>query len=119
VAINNRGQIVGIAENAASRVHAFLWENGTMIDLGTLPGDVLSRARGINNRGQIVGESISAGGFRRAFLWKDGTMIDLGALAGGSPSSAWDINAHGDVAGESGDRAVLWTKRRLQPDRDR
>jgi hypothetical protein len=46
-------------------------------------------------------------------------MIDLGALAGGRASSAWDINNHGDVVGEAADDAVLWTRRRFQPDRTR
>ena len=61
--------------------HAFLWENGTMIDLGTF-GGTHSNARGINNYGQIVGDSNTACGARHAFLWENGTMSDLGTLGG-------------------------------------
>jgi probable HAF family extracellular repeat protein len=63
VAINERGQVVGRAETKAKDEaghpisHAFLWEDGKMRDLGTLPGGLESFAYGINERGQIVGTS--------------------------------------------------------------
>jgi probable HAF family extracellular repeat protein len=51
-AINNRGQIVGTIPTAiAGEPHAALWESGTIVDLGVLPGDSSSSARAINNRG--------------------------------------------------------------------
>jgi probable HAF family extracellular repeat protein len=37
-ALNLRGQIVGLAETAAGDFHAFLWERGTLTDLGTVGG---------------------------------------------------------------------------------
>src|SRR5215217_3172364 len=36
--INDLGQVVGESRTASSRAHAFLWQNGKMRDLGTLPG---------------------------------------------------------------------------------
>lgn len=36
--INDAGEVVGAATNAASRSHAFLWRNGSMTDLGTIGG---------------------------------------------------------------------------------
>ena len=48
--------------------HGFLWQNGTMTDLGTLPGDVGSAAFGINDQGQVVGGSNDVKGNVRAFL---------------------------------------------------
>jgi probable HAF family extracellular repeat protein len=36
--INERGQIVGNSETTTGERHPFLWEEGTMIDLGTLGG---------------------------------------------------------------------------------
>ena len=32
--LNNRGEVVGYADTAAGEKHAFLWSEGTMIDLG-------------------------------------------------------------------------------------
>jgi probable HAF family extracellular repeat protein len=67
--INARGQIVGFSNTASGVEHAFLWEKGKMTDLGTLAGDLTSRAWGINKRGQIVGESNDTTGNPHAVLW--------------------------------------------------
>jgi probable HAF family extracellular repeat protein len=114
-AINQRNQVVGIADTAAGEQHAFLWERGRMIDLGTLGGDY-SEARSINEKGIIAGRSSAATGFSRPFVWRRGTMTDLGTL-GGDDGEAADINDHGDVVGQSsltpGDtttHAALWTR---------
>jgi len=59
-AINEAGQVVGDAETSNFVMHAFLWQNGSMIDLNTiLPADSgweLSSAYFINNAGRIVGQ---------------------------------------------------------------
>lgn len=65
VAMNDRGQVVGSAENG----HAFLWQNGKKIDLGTLPDATESEAVAINNHGQIVGRSRTKDGKEHAVLW--------------------------------------------------
>jgi probable HAF family extracellular repeat protein len=49
--------------------HAFLWDKGVMMDLGTLPGGDQSQASAINPRGQIVGVSTTASGEQHATLW--------------------------------------------------
>jgi probable HAF family extracellular repeat protein len=68
--INNRGQVVGVANDANGLDHAFLFEDGVMTDLGTLPGgSEFSQATGINDRGQVVGYSFTASGSDRAALW--------------------------------------------------
>lgn len=67
--INARGQVVGSSSIASGDFHAFLWEDGEMTDLGTLPGAFQSFAVGINNRGQVVGRADTAAGETHAVLW--------------------------------------------------
>jgi probable HAF family extracellular repeat protein len=76
VAVNGRGQIVGwssaifTAPNGGGlTIHAALWDDSGISDLGTLPGDLGSRALGINGAGQIVGFSLSLALNNRAVLW--------------------------------------------------
>lgn len=59
-AINSRGQVVGNSGNCDfSTQHAFLWENGQIIDLNTLIPRrsplYLTQAFAINDRGEIAG----------------------------------------------------------------
>ena len=49
-------------------VHAFIWENGKLTDLGTL-GGAESDAVAVNARNQIVGVSNTRRGARHAVLW--------------------------------------------------
>lgn len=99
-AINNRNQVVGGYQTADGHQHAFLWQNGKFLDLGTLGGEE-SCAYGINDRGQVVGGSTLITGERRAFLWSGKTMTDLGTLEGGD-SCATAINNRGVIVGSAG-----------------
>ena len=112
--INDRGLIVGVSD-VSDHPHAVLWANGTVTDLGTLPGGVWSFGRDINNRGQVVGESLIPSSGYRAFVWQDGAMINLGTLPGGVESYARGINDHGHIVGASSNgsviHAVVWIKR--------
>ena len=77
--------------------HAFLWQGGVMIDLGTLGGGG-SHGLDVSDNGQVVvGVADTADGDGHAFRWKSSTgMVDLGTLGGGS-SAAWGVNSNGSV----------------------
>lgn len=110
--INDVGQVVGFSQTPLSeRVHAVLWENGTMIELG-IPVDSSSEseAQGINNSGQIVGFSSL---FQRPFLLDEGILIDLGTLPTGGQTFPYGINNLGQVVGNSGNSAFLWHNGRM------
>jgi probable HAF family extracellular repeat protein len=118
LAINDKGQIAGSQFAPAEtgfHVHAFLWQDGQIIDLGTLVSGPWNdtRAVAINEKGQIVGFSDNGSNEMDAFLWQDGVMTDLGSLdATSRRSRAHSINNKGQVVGFSnngtGDRPFLW-----------
>jgi probable HAF family extracellular repeat protein len=105
-AMNNRGEVVGIAQNTVpdpysfigvgTETHGFIWRNGYMEDLGTLGGPDSWGAE-VNERSQVVGWSYvdstpnaNNGDFcmpnvptQDPFLReKDGRMLDLGTFGG-------------------------------------
>jgi probable HAF family extracellular repeat protein len=63
--INSKTQIVGASGDCGIAVHAFLWENGTIVDLNTLvpPNSGLQLVYGlyINERGEIAGLGVPPG----------------------------------------------------------
>jgi probable HAF family extracellular repeat protein len=116
--INDRGEIVGYSDAVTSFVyHAFLYRDGLMVDLGTLPGALGSVAWAINNRGQAVGEAeltVTSRGVvtSHGVLFERGKIVDLGTFPDGDNSVAMGINDYGQVVGSagtaSGVHAVLW-----------
>jgi len=134
--INNRGQVVGSAENTTRdptcpalgppldiidqiEERPVIWEKGEIQELPTFPGDPDGGASAINDHGQIVGASgnCSKGPefALHALLWQNDALTDLGNLGGTLFSSAGNINNRGQVIGASdlpGDttaHAFLWT----------
>jgi probable HAF family extracellular repeat protein len=69
VDVNDAGDIIATGAKVFPDEVGVLWRNGTPIDLGTLPGGTISRARRINARGEIVGEARAANGFFHAVKW--------------------------------------------------
>lgn len=117
--INNAGAIVGYSrpDPSSGAYHAFLWQSGTMTDLGTIPGyDFWTIACAINNSGQIAGTSYSRDFRGRAFLYQGGaTVQDLNSLIYNRTewpyvelTRADAINDIGQVVVFAGGSAFIW-----------
>ena len=139
--ISERDEVVGFALNSTpdsfdlgtlcqnfpmpTQMHAFIWRDGIMRDLGTL-GGTDSCALFVNQRGQAAGVSftdtiVNTNTGRptiHPFVWDGKEMVDLGTL-GGTIAVASAINDRGQVAGAStlpGDLAwdvFTWERGRL------
>jgi probable HAF family extracellular repeat protein len=138
-AVNSRGQVAGVFVNTVPdsfspfglQVRAFIWETGTMADIGTLGGPDAS-AIFLNEHRQVVGFSYvnskpnppigfgpcaSANGLptQDPFLWEEGKMTDLGTLGGtcGVPNAIdnrGEVVGLSNVAGDQSFHPFLWTR---------
>jgi probable HAF family extracellular repeat protein len=106
--VNDRGQTVGNSftnsivnpTTGLPTLHPFLWDDGEMMDLGTL-GGTLAFVNGINSRGQVAGASTLAGDqIFHPFLWDQGKLTDLGTL-GGNFVEVIGLNDAGEVVGKA------------------
>jgi probable HAF family extracellular repeat protein len=104
--INNRGQIAGKVRSADGSTYvAALWQaDGTLTNLGILPGDFAAFATGINDRGQVVGNNFdSKFNWSHGFIWQNGVMTDINALIPADSNlfviSASNINERGQISG--------------------
>jgi probable HAF family extracellular repeat protein len=139
-AINDRGQVAGAANTAVldpfslfsaffptnRETHAFLWEDGTLRDIGTLGGpDAMGLL--LNNRGDVAGISFTDYTVRdnlgtpavHGFVWRDGKMHDVGTF-GGDFSYVNFLNSRGqaagyaNLAGDTAAHAFLWDRGSLR-----
>ncbi len=119
-AVNDVGQVVGRSHHALTSHHddhhAFLWQSGTLIDLGSLNGPFgISQANAINNHGHVVGHTSTPQSQFNAFIWRNGVMTNLDAGSGGR-SFANAINDSGQIVGSrwsnlhSRERATMWVE---------
>lgn len=98
LAINNRGQLVGVSETGTAtecvpHYEAAIWEpDGEIAELPLLHGDTAASAGGINDRGDVVGTSGNCAlGPVEAVLWRHGRPINLGTLGGAVFNIAFGI----------------------------
>ena len=119
---NKRLQVIGMSSLAThpaacltgeTGCHAYLWQRGTMKDLGTLGGET-SEAIWINDSGDIAGSAdLAAADIHDAVRWKDGQILDLGTVDGDPCSRGRAINSKGQIVGGSSDcrnflHAFVW-----------
>ena len=121
LAINNRGQVIGLAENStkdptcpspqALDFEAVLWgpNPGQVQELPPLKGDTVGFTFGLNNYGQVVGSSGTCANTPllpfnygpHAVLWQNGSPIALANLGGSMLGVGVGINDLGEMVGGS------------------
>jgi len=120
VSVSDNGRYAtGRFRNVAWTLYrAYLWDNGTVIDLGTLGG---TNSRGIDISGDgaiVIGYSQTTGDSAwRAFRWTEATgMVDMGTL-GGTDSYLHSMTSDGSVmagysqiTGNAATHAFRWTE---------
>lgn len=98
VDLNDSGQVVGYNLSGWTQ-RSFLWDAGTMKDLGSISASrQMCKAYFINNSGQVTGESLSDNGQYHTFFWQNDSIWDIGTL-GASWIVATDLNDSGTVVG--------------------
>ncbi|MGA8607836.1 MAG: hypothetical protein WB616_13190 [Candidatus Sulfotelmatobacter sp.] len=118
--VNDSDQVVGFSDNgipdpfslflSGTQIHTFLWQKGTMQDIGTLggPDAVPSADCGVAPPDQVVGASYTSSSPNAwsgiptldSFFWNHGVMTDLGTL-GGTIGNAQCVNHRGQIIGTS------------------
>ncbi len=120
--VDQHGVGVGLSETGAMdpltgwpAVHAVVFVDGRVIDIGTLPGGYESQAVAIDGHGLVSGfgsngtpDPFASDFFGptdwrtqvRTFVWHDGVMRDIGTL-GGPDTLMNAANASGQIAGQS------------------
>ncbi len=126
--INAVGQVIFNANDSSGNSHGYLYSNGQVTDIGTLPGGVQTQISAINDHGVVVGSSGIAsdpggipriGGVPTAFVYENGTMYNLKSLiaSGNGPVpdliGAFAINNAGQILVDGGADDYLLTPSNL------
>ena len=97
MAVDDAGDVAGMLANG----HAFRTSNGSIDDLGTLPGGAWTAAYAMNSAGEIAGYGDIGGGTFRGFIWSPGGGYQVLGTLGGMNSYAMAISATGEIAGSA------------------
>jgi probable HAF family extracellular repeat protein len=125
--INVSGQVVGY-DSLDGYSRAFLYENGTMLNLSNLFGDtgnaIATSADGINSTGEVVGSAAfitNAGNFNGGFLYANGEIqgspLNVSSYPIGSAGNSYAINDSGQIAGVGSPAAcaAVYSNGNIQP----
>lgn len=111
-AINDRRQVVGVADTNGAGTHVFLWDRQKgMQDLGPAG----QHGYFLNNAGQIAGTMADPNGEHHAFLWDPNEGRTVVKIPGGGESFAFGLNNQGEMVGLTNTarhpmRAFRWDK---------
>ena len=98
-AISDSGLIVGQARRTNGLDQAFIWQDGVITNLFSIPAVTNSFANSINSRGQVVGYLYSTDSLRQGFFFSNGNVRMTGYLSGGNYSELWEVNNSNVAAG--------------------
>ena len=92
--INDAGDVVGWSSTPAGVKHAFLFQGGTMQDLGNALGTMnTSEATAINNRLEVVGSGDYPSLGLRGLRWDSGAVYPLPDAPGFQGRTVWSVAA--------------------------
>jgi len=114
LAINNQGQIAGVFQTKfGGPLQPFIWQNGVVTDLPSLPDATNMIVTGINEAGEVVGASFNSNS-PVAVQWQNGKIMQLLNEDGNANSMAFGINDSGQIVGGAGNGSftslhpVIW-----------
>lgn len=99
--IDEVGQVVG--NYGEEQQHAFIWQNGSLTDLGTFGGSNAT-ALASNASGQVWGNYFN-GSINHGYLSQNGSVSDLGAN-----SQVFAVNSNGQAIIQQNGNYYLWQK---------
>lgn len=104
VDVNEAHQVVGNLVAPGYGDTGFLYEQGRITTLGTLPGGNYSEATALNQFGTVTGYAgnTSTGLPAQAFIFQDGVLTSLSPDLGTPTSRAYDISDDGTITGWTG-----------------
>ncbi len=104
LAINEQGEVAGVAGSPSGDTHAVIWRHGRITDLGTAGGRS-SSVVGLDDAGTVFGTVWSSDDTSRAVRWDAQGHVTLLPGLGGAGSSTQVHNTMGMSAGQATTRA--------------